>query len=55
MSNTPVEGPTMKDPLRGHKGDSFLDAGMWVLTDDEPIFIPPTERSVVDQLADIVR
>lgn len=41
--------------LRGHKGKSFLDGGMWVLDEDggDPVYIPPTIRSAVDQLADI--
>lgn len=46
-----------KNLLRGHKGRSFLDAGMWLLDEDggDPVYIPPTIRSAVDQLADLAQ
>lgn len=42
--------------LRGHKGENFLETGMWLLNgDDEPTYIPPRPESAVDRLANIVR
>jgi hypothetical protein len=47
----------MSGPLRGHKGDSFLDCGgFWLLNDEGGAdFIPTPAPSAVDQLADLAR